>query len=55
MENTSITSTGKKKQIILTKRRQRSLKRFRELRKKSVPFAKAQGFLTDEDVFAEIS
>ena len=29
--------------------------RFQELRKKTLPFAEAQGFLTDEDVFKAIS
>jgi len=29
--------------------------RFRLLRKKALPFAEAQGFLTDEDVFRAIS
>ena len=29
--------------------------RFRELRGRVLPFAEAQGFLTDEDVFREIS
>ena len=28
--------------------------RFRVLRKKTLPFAKARGFLTDEDVFKKI-
>jgi predicted transcriptional regulator len=29
--------------------------RFQSLRKKSLPFAEAQGFLTDEDVFKAVS
>lgn len=29
--------------------------RFRALRKKTPPFAEAQGFLTDEDVFSAVS
>jgi predicted DNA-binding protein len=29
--------------------------RFRSLRKKALPFAEAQGYLTDEDVFHAIS
>lgn len=32
-----------------------ALKRFRQLRKKTLPFAEAQGLLTDEDVFKAIS
>jgi hypothetical protein len=29
--------------------------RFRELRKKTLPFAEAQGLVTDEDVFRTLS
>lgn len=32
-----------------------AVERFRGLRKKTMPFAEAQGLLTDEDVFKEIS
>lgn len=32
-----------------------NVRRFRQLRKKILPFAEAQGFLTDEDVFKAIS
>jgi predicted transcriptional regulator len=32
-------------------RRHVAIERFRALRKKSLPFAEAQGILTDEDVF----
>jgi len=32
-----------------------AVKRFRKLREKILPFAEAQGILTDEDVFREIS
>lgn len=32
-----------------------AVKRFRLQRKKTLPFAEAQGFLTDEDVFEAIS
>jgi len=35
--------------------RQISVARFRELRAKVLPFAEAQGLLTDEDVFRAIS
>jgi predicted transcriptional regulator len=35
--------------------RQVAVARFRELRRKTLPFAEAQGLLTDEDVFAAIS
>jgi predicted transcriptional regulator len=36
-------------------RRYVAVEKFRSLRKKSLPFAEAQGFLTDEDVFEAIS
>jgi predicted transcriptional regulator len=36
-------------------RRYIAVERFRALRKKVLPFAEAQGFLTDEDVFKAIS
>jgi len=32
-----------------------AVKRFRQLRRKVLPFAEAQGLLTDEDVFKAIS
>jgi len=35
--------------------RQIAVARFRELRAKTLPFAEAQGLLTDEDVFRAIS
>jgi predicted transcriptional regulator len=36
-------------------RRQLRLEQFEELRKRVMPFAEARGFLTDEDVFSQIS
>jgi predicted transcriptional regulator len=36
-------------------RRYVAVQRFRSLRKKTLPFAEAQGFLTDDDVFRAIS
>ncbi len=36
-------------------RRYLATERFRALREKSLPFAEAQGFLADEDVFKTIS
>jgi len=36
-------------------RRYVAIEKFRALRKKVLPFAEAQGFLTDEDVFKAIS
>ncbi len=35
--------------------RQVSVARFRELRARTLPFAEAQGLLTDEDVFRAVS
>jgi predicted transcriptional regulator len=35
--------------------RQLRLERFEELRKRVMPFAEARGYLTDEDIFSEIS
>ncbi len=36
-------------------RRQLALLQFEELRKRLAPFAEAQGYLTDEDVFRDVS
>jgi len=36
-------------------RRYVAVERFRALRRKALPFAEAQGFLTDDDVFKAIS
>ena len=36
-------------------RRQLSVSQFETLRKRSMPFAEARGYLTDEDVFNEVS
>jgi predicted transcriptional regulator len=36
-------------------RRYVAVQEFRELRTKSLPFAEAQGFVTDEDVFEAVS
>ena len=36
-------------------RREVSLGRFEDLRRRALPFAEARGFLTDDDVFREIS
>ena len=36
-------------------RREVSLRRFEDLRRRLMPFAEARGYLTDEDVFREIS
>ena len=36
-------------------RRYVAVERFRSLRRKALPFAEAQGYLTDEDVFRAVS
>jgi len=36
-------------------KRQLSLQMFEQLRRESMPFAEARGYLTDEDVFKEVS
>ena len=36
-------------------RRQLRLEHFEELRKRIMPFAEARGYLSDEDIFSEIS
>lgn len=36
-------------------RRQRALARFEEVRRTVAPFAEARGWLTDEDVFRDVS
>jgi predicted transcriptional regulator len=36
-------------------RRQLRISQFEALRKKMMPFAEARGYLTDEDIFAEVS
>ena len=36
-------------------RRYVAVEKFRALRRKTLPFAEAQGFLTDEDIFRTIS
>ena len=49
--------TGQSKSAIAREalRRQVAVARFRELRKKALPFAEAQGLVSDEDVFRVIS
>jgi predicted transcriptional regulator len=50
-------SSGRTKSEIAREalRRQIAVVRFRELRKKTLPFAEAQGLVTDEDVFRALS
>jgi predicted transcriptional regulator len=50
-------SSGRTKSEICREalRRQLAVARFRELRRKTLPFAEAHGLVTDEDVFRQIS
>ena len=50
-------STGRTKSEIAREaiERQVAVTRFRELRKKTLPFAESQGLVTDEDVFRLLS
>jgi predicted transcriptional regulator len=50
-------STGRTKSEIAREalKRQIAVSRFREIRKKTLPFAEAQGIVTDEDVFRLVS
>ena len=49
--------TGKKKSEFVREaiRRQIAIARFEELRRRLAPFAETRGWLTDEDVFEEVS
>jgi predicted transcriptional regulator len=49
--------TGRTKSEIAREalQRQVAVTRFRELRKKTLPFAEAQGLVTDEDVFRALA
>jgi predicted transcriptional regulator len=49
--------TGKSKSEIarLALARQLRLEQFEDIRRKVMPFAEARGFLTDEDIFSQIS
>jgi predicted transcriptional regulator len=50
-------STGRTKSELAREAlaRQVAVARFRELRRKTLPFAEAQGMLTDEEVFKAVS
>jgi predicted transcriptional regulator len=49
--------TGRTRSDLVRKalRRQLSLLRFEHLRRKTMPFAEARGFLTDSDLFRDVS
>ena len=50
-------TTGRTKSEIAREalRRQVAVARYRELRRQTLPFAEAQGLVTDEDVFRQIA
>lgn len=50
-------STGRPKSDLAREalRRQFAVRRFRELRGQAMPYAAAAGYLTDEDVFRDVS
>ena len=52
-----VARTGKRKSEFAREalRRQLALERFNDLRQRLAPFAEAHGWLTDEEVFAEVS
>jgi predicted transcriptional regulator len=49
--------SGKNRSVIAREalRRQLRLEQFEEIRKRVMPFAEARGYLTDEDIFSQIS
>jgi len=49
--------SGKNRSVIAREalRRQLRLEQFEEIRKRIMPFAEARGYLTDEDVFSQVS
>ena len=49
--------TGRPKSELIREalRRQLAISQFEDLRRRTAPFAEARGWLTDEDVFREIS
>ena len=49
--------SGKNRSVIAREalRRQLRLEQFEEIRKRVMPFAEARGYLSDEDVFSQIS
>ena len=49
------TGKGKSEFVREAIRRQVAIARFEEIRRRLTPFAEARGWLTDEDVFEEVS
>ena len=52
---TARTGTGKSAFVREAVRRQLAIARLEQLRRRVAPFAEAHGWLTDEDVFKEVS
>lgn len=52
---TALTGTGKSAFVREAVRRQLVIARLEQLRRRVAPFAEAHGWLTDEDVFEEVS
>ncbi len=57
MLNKVCAQTGRSRSEIVREalRRQMALELFEHLRRKTLPFAEARGYLTDEDIFREVS
>ena len=57
MLNKVCAQTGRTRSEIVREalRRQMALELFEHLRRKTLPFAEARGYLTDEDVFRDVS
>jgi len=56
LENSSKQSGRSKSEVVRhALKRQLSIESFQELRKQLLPYGEAQGWLTDEDVFNEVS
>jgi predicted transcriptional regulator len=57
MLTTASKRSGKNRSVIAREalKRQLRLEQFEEIRKRVMPFAEARGYLTDEDIFSQIS
>lgn len=53
----AVAATGRSRSDLVRDalRRQLALSQFEQLRRRLVPFAEARGYLTDEDVFRDVS
>ena len=55
MSPVAVTAQSQSEVVRDALRRQLAIRRFDQLRERMVPVAEAQGYLTDEDVFRDIS